>query len=180
MPSWDCGWYWGFGYVMQYTNNTSSHEHIDSSFLCENVVNLYDAKQLHKTSFSYVEGWKLTELFRQFYLLKEMAAFAGRERPNCHIASSVVAHGALSSWSGHINKVMIPAITEAIITILTPLRLYFLLLIILQTKVRQHLNILLDLSHILYYTKEVKGGFYEIVKCIFTSDVEAVSCTGDI
>ena len=34
-PSWDCGWYWGFGYIESYTNNNSpgtsrdkqSHQH---------------------------------------------------------------------------------------------------------------------------------------------------------
>jgi hypothetical protein len=36
-PSWDCGWYWGFGYVETYTNNRrpdlakdiSSHSHFN-------------------------------------------------------------------------------------------------------------------------------------------------------
>lgn len=37
-PSWDCGWYWGFGYVEEYTQHERpcrsrdkvSHTHIDS------------------------------------------------------------------------------------------------------------------------------------------------------
>jgi hypothetical protein len=40
-PKFDCGWYWGFGYVETYTNNDNpgkakdinSHQHIDSSFI---------------------------------------------------------------------------------------------------------------------------------------------------
>ena len=36
-PSFDCGWYWGFGYIMTYTNNRrpdlakdiDSHQHIE-------------------------------------------------------------------------------------------------------------------------------------------------------
>ena len=39
-PSWDCGWYWGFGYIETYTNNRhperskdiASHNHFDSLF----------------------------------------------------------------------------------------------------------------------------------------------------
>ena len=40
-PSWDCGWYWGFGYLHGYTNDKapelsrdiSFHTHFDSMFL---------------------------------------------------------------------------------------------------------------------------------------------------
>ena len=40
-PSWDCGWYYGFGFVETYTHNTrpdlardiNSHQHFDSLFL---------------------------------------------------------------------------------------------------------------------------------------------------
>ena len=39
--SWDCGWYWGFGYLHTYSNNRcpersrdlNSHFHFDSTFL---------------------------------------------------------------------------------------------------------------------------------------------------
>jgi len=37
-PKWDCGWYWGFGYIETYTNNKqpqlakdiNSHEHANN------------------------------------------------------------------------------------------------------------------------------------------------------
>ena len=50
-PSWDCGWYFGFGYVETYTNNNcpskaadiNSHQHFDSLFLNDSKVNAFDA-----------------------------------------------------------------------------------------------------------------------------------------
>lgn len=140
-PKWNCGWYWGFGYVETYTINNSpgdskdikSHQHIDSSFLGkqvkydhekggfvlgEYVHNLYDA--FHKTVFSKDEGWELSELFRQFYLLSKMAEFSHKDKPGCHITTSPVDHGDLKDWYEKINKEMIPRITEKILSILEP------------------------------------------------------------
>ena len=133
-PRWDCGWYWGFGYVETYTNNRhpgkskdfSSHQHIDSSFMgkingsSEYVHNIYDCPKLTKTTFTYDEGWKLSELFKQFYLLKDMAAFTHKKRPGCHTTKSPVDHGDMKSWCDHINDVMIPKITAEIMSILSP------------------------------------------------------------
>ena len=142
-PKWDCGWYWGFGYVETYTNNNnpssskdiSSHQHI-SGFLGEQekynyekgcfvkddfgfVSNLIDSKTFVKTTFNESESWKLTELFKQFYLLRDMADFTHREIPGCHVTTSPVNHGNLKAWNKEINEIMIPKITKEIIKILT-------------------------------------------------------------
>jgi hypothetical protein len=131
-PKWDCGWYWGFGYVETYTNNKSperskdisSHQHIDSSFLGQvggvYVHNLHDCPKLHQPTFTEKEGWELSELFKQFYLLKEFAAFTGKELPGCHVTTSPVNHGDLKDWTAKINKELIPAVTAKIIEILSP------------------------------------------------------------
>lgn len=142
-PKWDCGWYWGFGYVETYTNNNnpsisrdiSSHQHINSSFMGqmekydfeksafvkgEYVHNIYDAPLLDKTTFSESEGWKLSELFKQFYLLREMADFTHKDKPGCHVTESPVDHGNMSKLNKHINEEMIPLITAKIIEILSP------------------------------------------------------------
>lgn len=50
-PSWDCGWYWGFGYIETYQQNwspekardISEHTHFDSLFLNNPRQNGYDA-----------------------------------------------------------------------------------------------------------------------------------------
>ena len=141
-PKWDCSWYWGFGYLSTYQGNAapskakdiSHHFHFDglvgeqkyydSEKGCfrkgEYIHNIYDSKELIETTFSYDEGWKLSELFKQFYLLKEMAAFCVREKPGCHITGSPVDHGDLHEWSHDINSTMIPKVTAEIMRILSP------------------------------------------------------------
>lgn len=110
-PSWDCGWYWGFGYVETYTNNTNpsiakdiqSHEHIDSSFLkdsfndIEQRSNIYDSPKLKTKTFTRDEGLELTTLFKEFYRLKDIA-----------------------KGNTQINEVEIPRITARILEILSP------------------------------------------------------------
>lgn len=76
----DCGWYWGFGYVEGFTNNKnpeksrdiSSHEHIDSLLFNKNM-NGFDAfKELfEETPMTDKELWKFLELMKSFYVAKE-------------------------------------------------------------------------------------------------------------
>ncbi len=131
-PSWDCGWYWGFGYV----HSRGSHEHItgfignveifDTSthkFVRSDYIhNIYESPRLTDTTFSENEGWQLSELFKQFYLLKDMAAFCHKSRPGCHVTTSPVDHGNMSGWNQHINNVMIPKISAEIMRILSPVK----------------------------------------------------------
>jgi len=69
-PHWDCGWYWGFGYIESYTNNTdpkfsrdvASHEHAEDFypkwFGSDDPI-------LVEHTFSEEEGWELAELFAE-------------------------------------------------------------------------------------------------------------------
>lgn len=140
-PSWDCGWYWGFGYVETYTNNKNpsiskdinSHEHIESSFMgksqkydstkgCfidgEYIHNIYDSPRLSSKTFTKEEGWELSELFNQFYFLKEAAANFGRGK--CHIAETKAPKWENKELSKEINEKHIPAVTARILEILSP------------------------------------------------------------
>ena len=73
-PSWDCGWYWGFGYVETYTNNKNpsksrdimSHQHLDV---------LIEKKKFpfEKNPFSENELKSLIDLFKSFYSIKGSA-----------------------------------------------------------------------------------------------------------
>lgn len=141
-PKWDCGWYWGFGYVETYTNNRNpekskdinSHQHIDSSFLGKQDVyniekqayvsgkyvhNLYDSPNFAATTFTKDEGWTLSELFNSFYTLQRSAEFHGRG--SSHTATNPCAEKLMNKeWAKHINEVMIPEVTGKIIEILTP------------------------------------------------------------
>lgn len=143
-PKWDCGWYWGFGYIETYTNNKypsrakdiNSHQHFsgfvgqqetyDYEKKCfvksEYIHNVYENKKFAKTTFSENEGWQLSELFKQFYLLREMAEYCNKKPvAGCNITTVLtVDQGDLTEWGEKINKVMIPKITNEIIRILSP------------------------------------------------------------
>lgn len=106
-PSFDCGWYWGFGYVETYTNNNSpsnskdisSHSHIDSSFKIDGVIDMNSF--LTERTYSIKEGFELSSLFTEFYELKETASENKEEREN-------------------INQVLMPVLFEKILSILKP------------------------------------------------------------
>jgi len=134
-------WYWGFGYIEVYTSNNpdrakdiQSHSHFSGMVgqqeiykdghwrKGEYVNNVYDSPVLVETAFSKKEGWELSELFKQFYLLQNMAAFCNKEKPGCHITSSPVDHGNMKLWSKEINETMIPRITAKIMEILSPVK----------------------------------------------------------
>lgn len=64
--SWDCGWYWGFGYI----GNTRLHMHIDSLINGEYDVNkIFDGS----TGITQDQWWIIRDLFRQAYALKAAA-----------------------------------------------------------------------------------------------------------
>lgn len=132
-PKWDCGWYWGFGYVETYTNNNNpsiskdinSHQHIDSSFMGkigeknEYIHNIYDCPLLATTTFTKAEGWILSELFKSFYQLKETAEFYGRG--GTHVTTNPLAEQLINvNETKRINEVLIPLVTAEIIKMLKP------------------------------------------------------------
>ena len=128
-PSWDCDWYWGFGYVETYQQNwapskardISSHQHADGTYKPEGAnfsdSNLFTSGYLVETTFTDKEGWTLRELMTIFYQLRSEADFYHRGKS--HVAASPLDFGD-QKRSDHINQVMIPQVTEAIIAILTP------------------------------------------------------------
>lgn len=86
-PSWDCGWYWGCGYVETYTNNTNpsiardinSHQHFDGLFFNKNKNGFDTFEEFFADStVSDKELWTLLELMRTIYTLKETAEVLGR------------------------------------------------------------------------------------------------------
>lgn len=80
--SWDCGWYYGFGYIETYTNNETphlsrdinSHEHYDSKILKNGVCPEDFRKIFVETPLTDSEIWKLNELMQTFYTLKKYHA----------------------------------------------------------------------------------------------------------
>ncbi len=71
-PSWDCGWYWGFGYL----GNKNCHYHVSGLM---KDTNLHEGLKKHfGDSFIVKEDsdiWTISELFASFYTLREYADF---------------------------------------------------------------------------------------------------------
>lgn len=78
--SWDCDWYWGFGYVRTYTNDKhpensrdiESHQHFESLFFNKekNGRDMFDTFFL-ETPLNDKEKWQLIELMKTFYTLQK-------------------------------------------------------------------------------------------------------------
>ena len=73
----DCGWYWGAGYVevfnKRYTD-IKAHTHFDSLFF-NKTKNCYDAFKEHYNSIPNYDVWKLLELMKSIYTLREYSDF---------------------------------------------------------------------------------------------------------
>jgi len=143
-PKWDCEWYWGFGYIEVYTNSNNperardiqSHSHFsglvgqqeyyDYEKSCyrkgKYIHNVYDSPELVETTFTEKQGWELSELFAEFYLLQKMAEYTHRSPASCNLTTSPVTQDAekMKLWHEDINKIMIPKITAKVIEMLTP------------------------------------------------------------
>lgn len=132
-PTWDCGWYWGFGYVERYTNNRNpekakdiqSHTHINSEFKNNGVINVNLG--LEVTTYTKSEGLELNKLFTEFYRLKELA-----EKLQHADKNTITLVGLLGGNLGNIqtdfdivseikniNENLIPNITKRILEILS-------------------------------------------------------------
>lgn len=64
--SWDCGWYWGMGYL----GNSNCHFHFDS-YLKDGKYDVSD--HLSQSPFTQADWWILRDLFVQAYALKAAA-----------------------------------------------------------------------------------------------------------
>ena len=93
-PSWDCGWYWSFGYL----GNKDEHYHLDNYQAKDHLFKLEDGSFKYltekrnesmfdclKTDYELCKSlkddtnlWKFCELAKTAYTLKETAAVLGR------------------------------------------------------------------------------------------------------
>lgn len=74
-PSWDCGWYWGFGYL----GNKDCHYHL-SGYSKGRNIDMYDALKNDYELNEKIERnlWEFCELVQTAYTLKEAAEVLGR------------------------------------------------------------------------------------------------------
>ena len=76
--SFDCGWYWGFGYI------GNNHLHTHFSYILERPQLVTDV--FSDTSITEATWWNIQDLFKQAYILKEYAGLCRHN--NGYIASS--------------------------------------------------------------------------------------------
>jgi hypothetical protein len=116
-PTWDCGWYWGFGYIVTYTDNLSpqfsrdllSHQHATHEF--------FESGTITDWTVTDKELWEIRELFAQFYTLRKTAEYFGRGK--AHVANTNVPLWKNPELVDEINKVRIPLISARILEILS-------------------------------------------------------------
>lgn len=107
-PSWNCGWYWGFGYIQ----NDNLHTHFDSI----GEKNMFDNIKESFTNFIITDDsdlWKFCELMQTFYTLKKTAEVFGRGGSNysTNPCSELVKN---TSEAARINEIVLPAIFDQI------------------------------------------------------------------
>ena len=122
-PSWDCGWYFGFGYVETYTNNDcpnksrdiNSHQHFDSLFLNDSKVNAFDAfKEFFKeTTLNEKEIWLLIDYMYSFYALKRAAGILSMGYSHM-TEKAKLSEVQSTEMSKEINEKILPAIFKQI------------------------------------------------------------------
>lgn len=131
-PSWDCGWYWGFGYIETYTNNKhpnlakdiNSHQHFNGLIWQRDNQGNYcshinDAGSLLvETVLTEEEAWELSDLMKSFYTLHDAAETIGRG--SSHYTSKVKVNFQDKSMAEKINQEFIPLVTARVLEILTP------------------------------------------------------------
>ena len=115
-PSWDCGWYWGFGYL----GNKNCHYHLDGLNEGKNQ-NSYDALKEHFGDSFIIKRdadiWTFCELIKTFYALKETAEILGRG--GAHYTSNPCKDIIINKVeTERINNIVLPQIFEEIFKIL--------------------------------------------------------------
>ena len=76
---WDCGWYWGGGYLKWYARGAKawhSHTHFGSTFGDYTDTHTGYNKHIKHSVLNDEEVWRLCDLMRQFYCYREAAECA--------------------------------------------------------------------------------------------------------
>lgn len=77
--TWECGWYWGIGYVEIFNKNYSdidSHSHFNYMFLDlgKDIPEAFDG-YFTETTLNDKEKWQLLDLMESLYICREYADF---------------------------------------------------------------------------------------------------------
>ncbi len=123
--TWDCGWYWGGGYVKTYTSNRNpiisrdieTHKHFNGLFFNGgNDINTFK-ETLPVNPFTDSEIREICELMKSFYIAREYADMV--YRGGAHYANNPAAEIIKSEDEyKRINNIVIPAIMESLYEVL--------------------------------------------------------------
>ena len=129
-PTFDCSWYWGFGYIEEYTNNENPHKSHDitsHSHFKGGLVGNIDKEYIHhinknKTFKSTVltdsESWLLSELMESARILSESAALF--HTGGAHVTTNTIKTlKNIENWY-NINYRLLPEIFSEIDKLLSP------------------------------------------------------------
>jgi hypothetical protein len=115
-PSWDCDWYWGFGYIEIYSKNQKTlleHTHFDSLFFNNKNGTSWKIIETYfkETTFNEKETWQLLDYMKTFYTLRQMSDLVHCGNSHYTTTPLVLKDDALYE---KINKVMLPSLFEEI------------------------------------------------------------------
>lgn len=113
--SFDCGWYYGFGYVETH----DSHSHFDSMFLKENIYHSFK-DYFQEIVLNDDEVWALLELMQEFYTLRKYSDLLHTSGAHITKGSDILEEQKENNMREYdrINKVLLPAIFKQVYTIL--------------------------------------------------------------
>jgi len=141
-PVWDCGWYWGFGYIETYQNNATpnrardidSHQHFNG-FVGQMFEYNFDKKcevkkeyihtlndkgsRLTATVLTDSEAWELSDLMQRFYTMRKMADIL--HQGTDHLTSNTKHKTLNPEMRKWINEEELPALFKRVLEILSPL-----------------------------------------------------------
>lgn len=116
---WDCGWYWGLGYVKMFGKH-ECHTHFDSQFF-NSGKNGYDRFKeiMTETTLSDKELWQLLELMKSAYLARNYSdmLYIGGAHYTENPCKETIKNEAEYK---RINEEVIPAIMNKVYELLTP------------------------------------------------------------
>lgn len=122
-PSWDCDWYWGFGYLDTYARrfgqlDTDTHTHF--STFGKNKSYFEEFKEYFKeTPLNDDEIWTLCDYMKTFYTLKETAEIF-KHGYSWYTEKAKIDDLQRTDLENEINKKMLPQLFEKIDKLLTP------------------------------------------------------------
>jgi hypothetical protein len=125
--SWDCGWYWGFGYLHTFSNNKcpersrdlNSHQHFDSLFLKGPACARDMFKKYFKsTVLTESEIWELCDYMKTFYTLKSVAELF-KHGYSYQTEKAKIDNLQLPEQQDLVNKVWLPEVFKRIEKLLT-------------------------------------------------------------